>query len=364
MKSIAFVIDYPDYHGGAHVATFTLIDRLRSDGYLVDVVSPNIPQSGIRRQVFRIIKHLHIGCYPDWVLDSDRSIRRRLSKYDTVCCMGEPSISRKIVSGLPSHIRKVILIHTDYVSWRKLDSSSREHCRFDKYWYPKYDCIAIVGKNNAGKMAAFLPELKRKIQPFHNIIDNTKYKHIPSNTDSIKLISIIRVGSFAKQTERYVIAAKSLVAQGFNFDWKIYGDGDELEKYRQIVQQSGLSDNLHFEGYCSDLKSELCKADIMVLLSCYEGLPNAIYESFLCGTPVFSTNVGSISEQVIEGETGCLVQNDDKFINNRLIELLSKPSIIRILQEKLSNYEYDNDEIYSDFKTNILFLGKKTFDSQ
>ena len=153
---IAFVIDDPDFHGGAHVATFALIDRLRKDGHHVDVVSPDIPVKGLRKYVRGVITHLHIGWYPDWTLDPNGVIRKNLSAYDTVCCLGEPSFCRKLVSDLPHYVRKVMLIHTDYVYWRTLSALTREYTRFDQWWYARYDCIGVIGTENAKKMAKFL----------------------------------------------------------------------------------------------------------------------------------------------------------------------------------------------------------------
>jgi glycosyltransferase involved in cell wall biosynthesis len=40
----------------------------------------------------------------------------------------------------------------------------------------------------------------------------------------------------------------------------------------------------------------------------YENLPNALLESYACGTPVLASNLGSLTECVDEGETGYLFE--------------------------------------------------------
>lgn len=346
MRRIAFVIDYPEYAGGAHVATFALINKLRNDGYTADVISPDIPKSGVRKQVFRAIKHTHLGWYPNWVLDPDGKIRRNLSTYDSVCCLGEPSISRKLVSQLPRTIRKVLLVHIDYYSWVRIDKCAKEYCRFDKKWYPKYDCIGVIGVGNTLRMASCFPAIREKIMPFHNIIEIESANHIASVGEQVNIISIIRVGDFQKRTERYLEAASKLKQSSIKFQWRIYGGGPKLADFKRKTTQLGLSDSLDFCGQVEHIGQYLREADIMVLLSEYEGMPNVIYESLLCGTPVFSTNVGGISEQIIDGETGWLVLNEDKLIYKKLVEVVSNKETITSTHTYLSHYQYDNDKSY------------------
>jgi len=354
MKSVAFVIDYPEYHGGAHVATFALIDRMREDGYKVDVVSPDIPNAGIRYQLFRFFKHSHIGWYPTWLIDPRGSVRQKLSGYDSVCCLGEASISRKLVAYLPATTRKVLFIHTDYTAWKQYDMHSKEYCRFDRWWYKKYDCIGVIGKNNANKMAHFFPELRERILPFHNIFNETKTEHGTINGSPIQIISIIRVGDIAKRTDRYVSAAKYLFDAGIKFNWSIYGGGDKLEFYRKKVNELHLSDFLHFYGHIDNIKEKIKDSDLMVMLSNYEGLPNSIYESLLCGTPVFSTNVGGVSEQIQDGITGWLVDNDDDLIFKYLLAIVTDPKRIAIANSNLMRYNYDNETAYAECCSIIL----------
>lgn len=343
---IAFVIDDPHFHGGAHVATYALIDRLRADGHTVDVVSPGVPTKGVRKWVRGIITHLHIGWYPDWTLDPDGSIRKKLSTYDAVCCLGEPSFYRKLVSNLPSGVRKVILIHTDYVYWRTLSPLTREYTRYDRWWYSRYDCIGVVGKENARKMSEAIPQLANKIKPFHNLFFKEKRTHVREERAYPRIVTLMRVGDPQKRTDRYLEVIRQLKDDHIAFDWYVYGGDEAIPQYNKMIKEMGIDDCFHLEGYTSDPMSKLAEADLSALLSDYEGLPNTIYESFLCGTPVFATNVGSVAEQIQDGVNGWLVENDTEAILNKLRLVLTNPILQVQVSHNLKNYEYDNNSAY------------------
>ena len=343
---IAFVIDDPHFHGGAHVATYALIDRLRADGHTVDVVSPGVPTKGVRKWVRGIITHLHIGWYPNWTLDPDGSIRKKLASFDVVCCVGEPSINRKLVSNLPSGVRKVIMIHTDYVYWRKLSPLTKEYTRYDRWWYARYDCIGVVGKMNACKMANALPQLAGKIMPFHNLFLKEKRIHVQRKRACPRIVTLMRVGDPQKNTDRYLEVIRRLKDNHIAFDWYVYGGDEAISHYNKMICEMGIDDCFHLEGYTADPMVKLAHADLSILLSDYEGLPNTIYESFLCGTPVFSTNVGSIAEQIQEGVNGWLVENDTEAIFKKLRQVLTNPTLLVQVSHNLKNYEYDNDSAY------------------
>jgi glycosyltransferase involved in cell wall biosynthesis len=52
----------------------------------------------------------------------------------------------------------------------------------------------------------------------------------------------------------------------------------------------------------------LANSDIFILASHSEGLPNSLMEAMLCGIPSIATDVGSVSDLIINGETGILIE--------------------------------------------------------
>jgi len=84
----------------------------------------------------------------------------------------------------------------------------------------------------------------------------------------------------------------------------------ESQTEKQIVSQihsSGLDNTIRLLGARSDVAVILDASDIFVLPSLWEGLPNVILEAMAKSLPVVATNVGGISEVILNDGTGFLV---------------------------------------------------------
>lgn len=81
--------------------------------------------------------------------------------------------------------------------------------------------------------------------------------------------------------------------------------GGDIE---QCFAKSTLGPRLRRLGYRSDIPAILAASDIFALPSYFEALPMSIIEAMLTGLPVVSTQVRGPRSQVVEGETGFLVQ--------------------------------------------------------
>jgi glycosyltransferase involved in cell wall biosynthesis len=77
----------------------------------------------------------------------------------------------------------------------------------------------------------------------------------------------------------------------------------ELRYPRQVDLQGAISP--------ADVPKFLRAADVVLVPSMQEGLPNVAVEASACGRPVFGSRVGGIPEAVNHGETGLLLQPGD-----------------------------------------------------
>ena len=99
-------------------------------------------------------------------------------------------------------------------------------------------------------------------------------------------------------------------------DWicTMTGDGKDLQKMMAYAEQLRLKDAfVIFTGLKEnqELASLMQQALFQVLFSRYENLPVVIPESFACGVPFLSSDVGGIAEHINE-ETGMLVKSEDE----------------------------------------------------
>ena len=104
---------------------------------------------------------------------------------------------------------------------------------------------------------------------------------------------------------------------------KIVGDGDK-EEIEIIRNMTKGNKNIQLLGKKSgDSLIELYQnSDVFCLTSNYDNYPNVIFEAMACGLPVIGTKVGGIPIQVVDGETGILVELDNiEQLKNAILKL-------------------------------------------
>jgi glycosyltransferase involved in cell wall biosynthesis len=111
-------------------------------------------------------------------------------------------------------------------------------------------------------------------------------------------------------------------------DFYLAGGGDLLENIKNRAPS-----NLKVLGW-QDAKSILPIADIFLSTSENEGMPIALIEAQLAGIPVVATNVGSVSEVVIDNKTGFVCSKS----NAELIKAISKLAESKSLRTKFGTY--------------------------
>lgn len=124
----------------------------------------------------------------------------------------------------------------------------------------------------------------------------------------------------------------------------ICGEGSERAKTQQFVAEHGLSGCVSLPGNVDDIAAQYEAADVFVMTSDYEGMPNALLEAMACGLPVIVTDCpcGAPAELVQNGENGILVpMRNEEQIRTELLEglerLYAEPELADRLGEKAKN---------------------------
>jgi glycosyltransferase involved in cell wall biosynthesis len=136
-----------------------------------------------------------------------------------------------------------------------------------------------------------------------------------------------------KDPRKVIAIAQSLP----EFDFYMAGGGDLLQEIKANAPK-----NLKVLGW-QDAKNVLPIADIFLSTSKNEGIPIAMIEAQLAGIPIVATDVGSVSEVVINNKTGILCDRSEK----QLIEGIKKLALDKKLR--------------STFSKNAKFMALKNF---
>ena len=206
---------------------------------------------------------------------------------------------------------KKVIIHLHGSEFKDFYNNGKEKLKKKiREFFTEADCSIVLGE--AWK------QFIKSIAPNSNIVVINNAIKIPNI--SVKKENDIPVFLFLgalikrKGVIDFLTAANQLIKSGVS-DFKIFiaGTGEEEEKLAEYTIKNGLTDIVQFLGWINnEQKTELLKqSDILVLPSYNEGLPIAILEALSYGLPVISTNVGSISEAVIDGTNGFLYTPGD-----------------------------------------------------
>lgn len=91
----------------------------------------------------------------------------------------------------------------------------------------------------------------------------------------------------------------------------LVGDGPERAALEELAARLGVQERLVITGWQEDARSFLRTFDVFVLPSRRESFPLSVVEAMLAERAVVATDVGSVREAVVDGETGLLVRPDD-----------------------------------------------------
>jgi glycosyltransferase involved in cell wall biosynthesis len=141
--------------------------------------------------------------------------------------------------------------------------------------------------------------------------------------EETKLVGIVAALRSEKNHAMFVDVAKNVLAVRNDVHFVVVGDGPERPMIEALIAQYGIGEHLHLLGTRHDADKIVAGLDLFLLCSHNEASPVSILEALACEVPVVSTRVGSVAESVIDGETGFLVDVDNRAaMTARVQELL------------------------------------------
>ncbi|GJD56243.1 glycosyltransferase [Methylobacterium dankookense] len=95
------------------------------------------------------------------------------------------------------------------------------------------------------------------------------------------------------------------------------------------AQRQGLGASLRLIGSVPDARALICAADIFLLTSDHEGMPNVVLEAMAAGVPCVSTPVNAVGDILRHGETGLLGSFDAHDLAGCVEVLARNPALRR-----------------------------------
>ena len=115
-----------------------------------------------------------------------------------------------------------------------------------------------------------------------------------------------------------------------------------FEKVQKHIADSDLQQRVHLMGYRKDVPNLLAGSDIFALATEQEASGTVYVEAQMSGLPVVGTDVGGVSEMLIDGETGILVPlHDAAALTQALDRLIQNPSLRTQMSQAAHKWLYD-----------------------
>lgn len=175
--------------------------------------------------------------------------------------------------------------------------------------------LLVLDQESVGELTAlgFAPD---QLVAIFNGVDTEGFHSCPHQRAAPDSLQVIYVGRLAREKGvDLLLQSWQMVCQQVADPAKIYltilGNGPDEAKLLQLAATLGVESSVTFAGAVTNVAERLQQADLFVLPSYSEGMPNALLEAMACGLPVVSTAVGSVPQIITAGENGLLAKPGD-----------------------------------------------------
>jgi glycosyltransferase involved in cell wall biosynthesis len=131
---------------------------------------------------------------------------------------------------------------------------------------------------------------------------------IPAEAPVVGILAALRP---EKNHELFLAGAQKIRAALPQAQFLVIGDGPRRADLEALAATLGIAPAVRFLGSRPDVPELLAACDLVALTSHNEASPVSILEALSAGCPVVATNVGSVHETVVDGETGRLIPAGD-----------------------------------------------------
>ncbi|MHA1253180.1 MAG: glycosyltransferase family 4 protein, partial [Candidatus Helarchaeota archaeon] len=173
---------------------------------------------------------------------------------------------------------------------------------------------------------------KKKIFVIYNSMDLKKITHrinelyikgkkIKKEKGEIILLSIGRIVNW----KRFDIIIRTMKLLNEKFKLFIVGDGPDISFLKNLSEKLTVSNRVYFLGRIDHDRLLLLYdiADILILLSEYEGYSHVLIEGLLKNKKIIASNIGGNPEIIKNYVNGLLIQNDPYLLQKAILKIIN-----------------------------------------
>lgn len=218
----------------------------------------------------------------------------------------------------------------------------------DKWMYSRYDEIVSITKEVEENLFNWIKLKRTKKKVIKNgivLIDFMEAIATPRETLGLTVEDkvIIMVARFNEQKDQQTLI-EAMAYLNEKYKLLLVGEGDLLEKCRQLSKKLKIENKIKFLGYRRDIPKLLKMSDVCVLSSYYEGLPISVLEAMASGVPFIGSDVPGIRE-LIDGAGVLFKRGDSKNLSEEIKKICENPKcseeVSKRCLEKVKEYSIE-----------------------
>ncbi|WP_210366121.1 glycosyltransferase [Bacillus sp. REN3] len=311
--------------GGAERVCVTLANELSKKGYEVRLVTLNLKDSVYDKQLNKEVNLIDLNI--DKARNSFLAMYKNIKKnkpQKILVFNHELAILLVMIRGISRLDFSIISRNINVLSVKRDKEKSLWHKYFVHYLikmlYKKVNKVIAQSKGMKEDLIKHYGFNKKNVYVVNNPVSEEIEKFVEHVEK--KENEVIFVGRLSKQKGiNYLLESFRIsLSQIPNMHLRIIGEGSLKNEVIEMINQLGLRNNVHLEGFSNNIGYYYSKAKVTILSSVYEGFPNVLVESITLGTPVVSFNTPTGPSEIIIDE-----------INGYLAEYLNVEDLSRKL---------------------------------
>ncbi len=326
--------------GGASEYMLFLIKGIKNDSrykerFEIDVCSApgDIVQTLQKTEAIR--KIFTLSCWSSFKWKEFKKLIRiiRAERYDIVHVYQTASgVLARLAARLASIKVKIIVTSPtaeDSHYWIKNSFKLFVHVHFFHPTWNYFFADRLIAVSQASKQALIKRERinPNKIEINYHGLDTHKYKVDNTVTENIKKEFGLSNNDFVVGTLSRLVEAKGIMyllraipelAKGVDgLKVLLTGDGEDKQKFMNVVRELNISDKVIFPGWRNDSAGVLSVMDVFILPSLTEGFGISVLQAMAVGRAVVATEVGGIPDMINHEKNGILIpcKNPDAILN-------------------------------------------------
>lgn len=251
------------------------------------------------------------------------------------------------------------------------ERSHYHYLPFRKLIFNGLDAVFAISENGRNYLLSHFSSIINEGRIYQSRLGIKTVGKLKEHTRDFRTFKLISCSNLIPIKRVHLIIEALAKVERMEIDWTHFGDGPERSSIEALcADKLDQKENItyHLPGRIPNWKVleyySTHMVDLFISLSRYDGIPVSIMEAMSFGIPAIATDVGGVSEIVINDKTGFLLDQevDPNDVSEVIVNLASlkedRYNSMRAEAQNIWGTFYSADINYPDFCDRVLALGE------